>query len=142
MESAQLDIGGANRNRRRQSESLQSARSAFGTMWQFINALKLLANQQKDGDSPIQSIVTGLHERSRRGIMDGLRRFIKADSHSAVDVGGLRRGTISVNVKKLQFSEACPQPVVREGADELALRAHEVGTQRTFNNTKHIELER
>ena len=35
------------------------------------NAPKLLANQQKDGDSPIQSIVTGLHERSRRGIMDG-----------------------------------------------------------------------
>ena len=51
----------------------------------LINALNLLANQQKDGDSPIQSIVTGLHERSRRGIMDGLRRF-QADSHSAVDV--------------------------------------------------------
>ena len=32
----------------------------------LINALKLLAKQQKDGDSPIQSIVTGLHERSRR----------------------------------------------------------------------------
>ena len=30
----------------------------------LINALKLLANQQKDGDSPIQSIVAGLHERS------------------------------------------------------------------------------
>ena len=38
----------------------------------LINAVKLLANQQKDGDSTIQSIVTGLHERSRRGIMDGL----------------------------------------------------------------------
>ena len=38
----------------------------------LIHALKLLANQQKDGDSPIQIIVTGLHERSRRGIMDGL----------------------------------------------------------------------
>ena len=29
----------------------------------LINALKLLANQQTHGDSPIQSIVTGLHER-------------------------------------------------------------------------------
>ena len=52
----------------------------------LINALKLLANQQKDGDSPIQSIITGLDERSRRGIMEGLRRFIEADKHSAVDV--------------------------------------------------------
>ena len=33
----------------------------------LINALKLLANQQKDGDSPIQSIVGGLCERSRNG---------------------------------------------------------------------------
>ena len=52
----------------------------------LINALNPLANQQKDGDSPIQIIVTGLHERSRRDIMHGLRRFIQADSHSAVDV--------------------------------------------------------
>ena len=56
----------------------------------LINALKLPANQQEDGDSPIQSIATGLHERSRRDIMDGLRSFIKADNHRAVDVGHLR----------------------------------------------------
>ena len=43
----------------------------------LINALKLLANQQKDGDSPKQSIAMG----------------IEADNHSAV-----RRGTISVQV--------------------------------------------
>ena len=58
------------------------------------NALKLLAKQQKDGGSPIQSIVTGLHERSRRGSMD----VMEADSRSAVDVEGLRRGSIPVNV--------------------------------------------
>ena len=29
----------------------------------FINALKLLANQQRDGDSPIQNIVSGLLEK-------------------------------------------------------------------------------
>ena len=40
-----------------------------GKKWgrHLINALKLLANQQKDGDSPVQSIVTGLCERSRKG---------------------------------------------------------------------------
>ena len=108
----------------------------------LINARKLLANQQTDGDSPTQSIVTGLHERSRRGIMDGLRRFIAADNHSAVEAGDLRRGTISVQVKKAQFSEAFPGAIIRDGADELTLRAEEVGVQRAFINTKHIELER
>ena len=32
--------------------------------------------------------------------MDGLRSFIDADNRSAVDVGGLRRGTKSICVKK------------------------------------------
>ena len=98
----------------------------------LINASKLLANPQIDGDSPIQSIVTGLHERTRRSIMDGLRSFIEVDNRSAVHVGGLRRGTKSFHVKKPQFSEALPGAVIREGADELTLRA-EVGMQRAFH---------
>ena len=36
------------------------------------NALKLLANKQTDGDSPIQSIVAGLRERSRKESWTGL----------------------------------------------------------------------
>ena len=66
----------------------------------LVNTLKLLANQQKDGDSPIESIVTGLHDMT------------------------------------------VPEAVVRESADELTLRAEEVGSLRTFIDTKHIELER
>ena len=62
--------------------------------------------------------------------MDGLRRFIQVDNHSAVDVGDLRRGTRSLKVQK-PFPKA-------EGADELTLRADEVGTQRAFINTEHI----
>ena len=108
----------------------------------LINALKLLAKQQKDGESPIQSIVTGLHDRSRRSIMDGLRRFIQPDNHSAVDVDDLRHSTRSLKVQKPQSSEAFPEAAVREGADELALRADEVGTQRVFIDTDHIEFER
>ena len=84
----------------------------------LINELKLLAGLQKDGESRIQSIVTGLHERNRRGIMDGLRRIIQADDHSAVDVGDLRQGTRSLEVQKPQFSETFPEAAVREGADE------------------------
>ena len=95
------------------------AHAAPPGLWDnLIDALKLLANHQKDGDSPIQSIATGLHERSRRGIMDGLRSFIAVDNCSAVDVGGLRRGTISLPVQKPQFSEAFPGAIIREGADE------------------------
>ena len=37
------------------------------------NAPMLLANQPRDGDSPIQDIVTSLQERSRKFTMDGLR---------------------------------------------------------------------
>ena len=94
----------------------------------LINALRLLANQQINGDSPIQSIVTGLHERSRRGIMDGLRSFIQADNLSAVDVGHSRQGTNPLHVRKPKFSEACPEAAIREGADLLTLRADEVAT--------------
>ena len=47
------------------------------------------------GDSPIKRIVTGLHERSRMGTMDGLSSFLGVDNRSAVDVGGMRRGPLS-----------------------------------------------
>ena len=72
----------------------------------------------------------------------GLGASSKQRSHSAVDVAGLRRGTKSLPVHKPQFSEAFPEETMREGADELTLRADEVGTQRAFINTEHIELER
>ena len=74
--------------------------------------------------------------------LDELRRFIQADNQSAVDVGDLPRGTRSLPVKKPQSSEAFPEATTREGADELTLRADEVGTQRAFINTEHIEFER
>ena len=72
---------GANAN---EAKVFKAHAAPLGLCDHLINALKLLANQQKDGDSPIQSIVTSLHERRRRGIMNGLRRLIQADNHSAV----------------------------------------------------------
>ena len=96
IERRSIATGGA-QHAQCKSEPTQTERKAhtalLGLCDNQVNALKLLANQQKDGDSPIHSIITGLHERSRRGIVDGLTRFIEADSHSAVDVGDLRRGT-------------------------------------------------
>ena len=47
----------------------------------LINALKLLTNQQKYGDSPIQKYRHRfLHFRSRKGIMEGLRSSIEVDT--------------------------------------------------------------
>ena len=106
----------------------------------LINSLKLLAHGQKDGDSPTQSIVTGLHERGRRGIMNGLRRFIQADNHNAVDVGDLRQGTTSLKVGKPKFSEAFPEATIWEGADDLTLRADEVGTLRALSTQSTLNL--
>ena len=77
----------------------------------LINALKLSANQQKDGDSPIQSIVTGLCERSRKGIMEGLRNFIEVDVHCALEVGHLKEGTWSLKVRRPKFEEGVPRGV-------------------------------
>ena len=48
----------------------------------MINALKLLANQQKDGDCPVKMVVQGPQERSRLRMMDGLRKFIMVDNHA------------------------------------------------------------
>ena len=69
--------------------------------------------------------------------MDGLRSFTEVDNRIAVDEGGK-----SIQVKKPQFNEDFPDAVIREGADELILRAKEVGSLRTFIGTNQVELER
>ena len=62
-----------------------------GTCENVSNAMKLLTNQQKDGDSPVGTTVTGLRARRRSRIMDGLRKFISEDNHEAVTVGDLHQ---------------------------------------------------
>ena len=75
----------------------------------MINALEQLAKQQKDGGSPIQSIETGFCERSRKGIVEGLRNFIKVDNHCALDVGHLNEGMMPFEVGRPKFKERCPR---------------------------------
>ena len=54
----------------------------------LINALKLLANQQEDGDGLLQHIVKDLGKESRKCLTDGLREFlIKIDNERALEVG-------------------------------------------------------
>ena len=57
----------------------------------LVKALRLLANQQKDGDGPVKMVVQGLQVKSRLKIMDGLRRFIMVENHEAVKVVNWRR---------------------------------------------------
>ena len=59
-----------------------------------------------------------------------------------VDVGDLRQCCRSLKVRKPKFSAAFPEATIREGTDELTLRADEVETQRAFINTEHIEFDR
>ena len=57
------------------------------------------------------------------------------------DVGHLRRGIRPFYVQKPKFSEDYPEAAIREGADELTLRAEEVGTL-TCINIDHVEDDR
>ena len=76
-----------------------------GACENLINALDHSANQQKHGDSSVQSIATGLCERIRKGIMEGLRNFLEVDNHSASEVDYLREGTRSFEVRRPRFEE-------------------------------------
>ena len=122
MESAQQDAARCECHSKRRCSKRTQRRWCDN----LINALKLLANQQKDGDGPIPSIVTGMHERSRKGITEGLRNFITEENHRAVDVGHLRRSILPLHVRKPKFSEAYPQAAIREGAAEVTFGAEEV----------------
>ena len=88
----------------------------------FINVLKLLANQQRDGDNAIQNIVTGVVEKSWERITNGLRSFIALDNYCAVEVGHLRKGQRTFRVKKPKIGEDHSE-VPRERSDDLTLRA-------------------
>ena len=108
----------------------------------LINALKLLANQQEDGDGLLQSIVTNLGKGSRKGLTNGLRDFIKVDNHRALDVGELHRGTGTFKVRKPKVLAGGSDVTIRESPHELTLRAEEVNTLKAYTDVNHIKPER
>ena len=97
-----------------------------------------MANQQKDGDSPIQNIIMGLKEKCKERITNGLRSFIASDNHSAVEVGHLPRGQRPFNVSRPEMNGYRPE-VLREGADDLTLRAENFGTLKACIDVDHID---
>ena len=63
--------------------------------------------------------------------MEGLRDvFFKVDSHCALDVGHLNGDKRSSDVRRPKFEEGCPGASIREGPEELTLRAEEVGPRK------------
>ena len=98
-----------------------------GLCGNLVNALKLLANQQEDGDGLKQNIVTNLTEGNRRGLTKLPREFIQVDNHRALEVGHLNEGLGTFKVRRPKGSEGYPEVTVRKSPDELTLRAEEVG---------------
>ena len=98
----------------------------------MINASKLLANQQEDGDGLLQNIVKNLGKESRKGLTNGLREFIKVDNERALDVGALRRGTGTLEVRKPKAPEGSSDVTIQESPDEVTLRAAEVNTSKAY----------
>ena len=99
-------IGSTNRWKYQSEQGLQSACGTSGGLCgNLINALKLLANQQK------------------KGLTQGLREFIKIDNERALEIGYLSQGMGKFKVRRPKVPEGCPEVIVREGPDELTLRA-------------------
>ena len=90
-----------------------------GLCGNLIHELKLLANQQEDGDGLTQNIVTNLGKGSRKGLTEGFREFIKIDNERALEVGYLNRCMGNFNMRKAKVPEGCPEVTVRESSDEL-----------------------
>ena len=74
-------------------------------------------------------IVKSLFAKSRSSFMEGLWKFTAVDH--------LHRETKSKKVVKPKFTTDFSGAVIREGADELTLRAHEEGVLRTFIDTSN-----
>ena len=83
----------------------------------------MFANQQEDGYGLIQSIVTCLCDRSRKGITEGPRNFVRVDNHCALEVGHQIEGPRSFEVRRPKCEEGSPEVLIKEGPDELTLRA-------------------
>ena len=83
-----------------------------------------------------------LGKESRRGLTDGMREFIKVDNERALDVGAIRRGTGTFQVRKPKAPEGGTGVTVRESPDELTLRAEEVNTFKAYIDVNHIQPER
>ena len=98
------------------------AHAVLQGLWgNLTDALKLLANQQEDGDGLIQNIVTNLCKESKRGLTEGLREFFQVDNHRDLEVGA--KVWVPFKTRRPKGSEGYPEVTVRKSPNELTLRA-------------------
>ena len=138
LEATKQAVGRANGKSFVQAKVLKEHAVPQDLCANLIGALKLLANQQEDGDGLLQNIVTNFGEGSRKGLTDGLRDFVRVDNERALDDGA--PGT--VKVRKPEFREGSSDVTVRESLDVLTLRAEEVVTSKAYIDVNHIEPEK
>ena len=94
----------------------------------MINALKLLANQQEDGDGFIQNVVTKLGVTSRTGLTQGLREFIKIDNQRALEVGYLSQGIVR---RRRGDGQVEPRRIDASRAEEVEVRSRHTSMSTT-----------
>ena len=70
-------------------------------------------------------------KEAEKGIVEGLRNFVKIGHHCALKVGHLKEITRIYEVRRPKFEEGCPEVSIRE---ELTARAEEAGSQKACIN--------
>ena len=63
---------------------------------------------------------------------------ITLGNHEAVEIGDLEKTQESLSVMNPKFTTDFPEAAVREGADQLTLRAEEEDVLRTFIDTADV----
>ena len=80
-----------------------------GLCGNLIDALKLLANLQQDGDCFMQNIVTPALSGEQEGPTNGLRDFKKIDNHSDLEVGHLNQSLGFFKCTKTETTRTIPR---------------------------------
>ena len=68
--------------------------------------------------------------------MEGLRNFIKVDNYCAVDVGDLKKGTRSSELRRPKCEGEGSEVSIREGPEESTLRTEEVRSKKSCINVE------
>ena len=114
LEGTEQSLGHTRQHGPPRSKSVSSTCCAQGVCDNLINALKFMANPQKDGDNPVKMVVQGFQEKSRLKVMVGLRRFIMVDNHVQVKVGDSEKNMKSRTVVKPKFTTDFLEAVVQQ----------------------------
>ena len=90
-----------------------SEQNIEGTCENFVNALKLLTKQRKDGDSRVETSVTGLLEKPQQD-----HAWSAQEVHFRRHPRSRESGKLALGNKVVKPRFTAPGDVLREGADE------------------------